>query len=53
MSKLFSLLLRLGGGVVGWMGGWFENWRVKLISAINKVVVEVEAEIGNILFSNF
>ena len=26
--------------------GSLENWRVKLISAINKVIVEVEAEIG-------
>ena len=38
----------VGGWVVGWVaGGGFENWRVKLISAINKVIVEVEAEIGN------
>ena len=33
-----------------WVGGWLENWRVKLISAINKVIVEVEAEIGKNAF---
>ena len=26
---------------------WSENWRVILISALNEVVVEVEAELGN------
>ena len=34
----FSLLL--------WVVGWLENWRVMLITAFNKVVVEVEAELG-------
>ena len=31
------------------MGGWLENWRVIPISAFNYVIVEVVAEIGNIL----
>ena len=47
MSKLFSLLLQLGG----WLGGSLENWRVILISAFKYVIVEVVAEIGNILLS--
>ena len=34
--------------MVGWLGGWSENWRVMLISAFNYVIVEVVAEIGNI-----
>ena len=38
-----SLLLRLGG----WVGGWRIK-RVMLISAFNLVIVEVEAELGNI-----
>ena len=46
MSKLLSLLFRLGGWVGGWVGGWLENWRVMLISAFNYVIVEVVAEIG-------
>ena len=29
------------------LGGWLEIWRVMLISAFNKVEVEVEAELGN------
>ena len=32
--------------MVGWFSGWLENWRVMLITAFNKVVVEVEAELG-------
>ena len=39
----------LGGWVGGWLGGWLENCRVMLISAFNYVIVEVVAEIGNIL----
>ena len=39
----FSLLLRLVGW---WLDGWCEIWRVILISAINYVAVEVEAELG-------
>ena len=46
MSKLFSLLLRLGGWVGGWLVGWLENWRVILITAFNYVIVEVVAEMG-------
>ena len=33
--------------MVGWLGGWLENWRVIPISAFNYVIVEVVAEIGN------
>ena len=33
--------------MVGWVGGWLENWRVIPISAFNYVIVEVVAEIGN------
>ena len=47
MSKLFSLLLRVGGWVDGWVGGSLENWRVILNSAFNYVIVEDVAEIGN------
>ena len=32
--------------MVGWLGGWLENWRVMPISAFNYVIVEVVAEIG-------
>ena len=35
--------------MVGWLGGWLENWRVIPISAFNYVIVEVVAEIGNTL----
>ena len=36
--------------MVGWLGGWLENWRVIPISAFNYVIVEVVAEIGKNYF---
>ena len=41
------------GWLGGWLGGWLENWRVMLISAFNYVIVEVVAEIGNILVGEY
>ena len=32
---------------MGWVGGWFEIWRVKLISTQVVVEVEVGVELGN------
>ena len=34
-------------GLVGWLGGWMEIWRVKLISTQVSVSVEVVVELGN------
>ena len=34
-------------GWVGWVGGWFEIWRVKLISTQAVVEFEVGVELGN------
>ena len=34
--------------LVGLVGGWLENWRVMIISALHQVIVEVETELGNI-----
>ena len=43
-----GLLFRSGGG--GWVGGWLEIWRVKLISTQVIVEVEVGVELGNMKF---
>ena len=44
-----GLGLRLGGlglGLLFWLGGWLEIWRVKLVSTQVVVEVEVGVELG-------
>ena len=36
-----------------WVGGWCGRIKNKAISAINKVEIEVEAELGNMKYENF
>ena len=33
--------------MVGWVGGWSEDWRVMLNSTQDQVEVEVRVELGN------
>ena len=40
-------LLFRSGGWSGWVGAWLEIWRVKLISTLVVVEVEVGVELGN------
>ena len=43
----------MGGGGVGWVGGWLEQLGIKLISTQVVVEVEVGVELGNKIYTDF